>query len=67
MNQQNIPLEELLGASKGSIYELTILAAKRAIFLTDGEKPLLEKPGEKVLDNALREIREGKIKVKEGK
>lgn len=67
MYDANIPLEKLLEASDGSIYKITILAAKRAITLTDGEKPLLEKPGEKVLDNALKEIRNGKIKVKEKK
>ncbi|MCK4519777.1 MAG: DNA-directed RNA polymerase subunit omega [Candidatus Omnitrophica bacterium] len=65
MEKVNIPLEKLLKASNGSIYKVAILAAKRAISLTDGEKPLIEKPGEKVLDNALREIRDGKIKVKE--
>ena len=64
MKQTNIPLEKLLEASNDSIYKLTILAAKRAMVLTDGEKPLIEKPGEKVLDNALREIEAGKIKVK---
>jgi DNA-directed RNA polymerase omega subunit len=67
MNQKNIPLEEMLNGSNGSIYELTILAAKRAILLTDGDRPLNEKPGEKVLDNALQEIRAGKIKVKMSK
>ncbi len=67
MEKVNIPLEKLLKASNGSIYKVAILAAKRAISLTDGEKPLIEKPGEKVLDNALREIRDGKIKVKEKK
>jgi len=67
MHEVNVPLEKLLEASDGSIYKITILAAKRAISLTDGEKPLIEKPGEKVLDNALREIRNGKIKVKEKK
>ena len=64
MESANIPLEELLEASEGSIYKLTILTAKRAMFLTDGEKALLEKPGDKVLDNALREIKAGMIKVK---
>jgi len=67
MHEVNVPLEKLLEASGGSIYKITILAAKRAISLTDGEKPLIEKPGEKVLDNALREIRNGKIKVKKKK
>jgi DNA-directed RNA polymerase omega subunit len=63
MNKTHIPLEKLLGASKGSLYKLTLLAAKRAFFLADGDKPLIEKPGEKLLDNALREIAEEKIKV----
>ncbi|MDD3296099.1 MAG: DNA-directed RNA polymerase subunit omega [Candidatus Omnitrophica bacterium] len=64
MNQLNIPLEKLLNASEGSIYKVTLLAAKRAMALADGEKPLIEKASEKILDNALREIRDGKIKVK---
>jgi len=67
MKHNNIPLEDLLEASNDSIYMLTILAAKRAMALTDGEKPLIEKPTEKVLDNALREIEAGKVKVKEKK
>jgi len=67
MKHDNIPLEDLLEASNDSIYMLTILAAKRAMALTDGEKPLIEKPTEKVLDNALREIEAGKVKVKEKK
>lgn len=67
MDGVNIPLEKLLEASDGSIYKVTILAAKRAISLADGEKTLVEKPSAKVLDNALREIRNGKIKVKGAK
>ncbi len=67
MEKASIPLEKLLEASNGSIYKITVLAAKRAIVLADGEKPLIEKPSEKVLDNALREIKNGKIKVKEKK
>ncbi len=65
MEEVNIPLERILGASNGSIYKLTILVAKRAISLTDGDKPLIEKPSDKVLDNALREIDSGKVKVRE--
>lgn len=67
MDRINIPLEGLLKASNGSIYKLAILAAKRAISLSEGEKPLVEKPSERMLDNALREIGEGKIKVKDKK
>ncbi|MBD3245675.1 MAG: DNA-directed RNA polymerase subunit omega [Candidatus Omnitrophica bacterium] len=59
----HISRERLLGASGGSAYTLTILAAKRAMQLADGEKPLLDKPGEKVLENALREIEAGKIAI----
>ena len=65
MNETHMPLEKLIQASYGSIYKLTILAAKRAMILADGEKPLIDKPGEKVLDNSLREIAEGKIRVKQ--
>ena len=64
MGEINIPLEKLLKAGGGSIYKVTILAAKRALSLADGEKTLIDKPSEKVLDNALREIKDGKIKVK---
>lgn len=66
MREVNIPLERLLGASKGSIYTLTILAAKRAMELTEGKKALVEKPGEKHLDTALREIEAGKISAYNG-
>ena len=64
MKDAYVPAEELLVASSGSVYKLTILAAKRALDLADGEKPLIEKPDEKVLDNALREIASGRIKTK---
>jgi DNA-directed RNA polymerase omega subunit len=64
MNETHVPLEKLIGASQGSIYKLCILAAKRAMQLADGEKAMNEKPGEKVLDNALHEIMQGKIRVK---
>jgi len=61
---QGYSLESLLDASEGSVYKLVILAAKRAIMLSDGEKALIEKPDEKVLENALEEIATEKIKVK---
>lgn len=67
MKREYVPVEKLLEASKGSIYKLTILTAKRAIDLADGAKPMLEKASEKVLDNVLAEIIAGKIKVKESK
>jgi DNA-directed RNA polymerase omega subunit len=67
MSNGHFTQEELLKASGGSVYKLAILAAKRALELADGDKPLIEKPGEKVLDNALREIVEDKIKIKDNK
>lgn len=62
-NEKFIHLERMINAGAGSIYKLTILAAKRALQLADGEKPLVEKPTEKVLDTAFREIASGKICV----
>lgn len=67
VGEGHFPLEKLLGAGGGSVYKLAILAVKRALQLADGDKPLIDKPNEKVLDNALREITEGKIKVRESK
>lgn len=61
----HIPLEKLLGATKGSIYKLAVLAAKRALQLADGEKSLIERPSEKFLENALKEIMEQKVGMQE--
>jgi DNA-directed RNA polymerase subunit K/omega len=65
MYEEHIPREKLLGASNGSIYELAMLLAKRALQLADGATPLIEKAEDKVLDSAFREVLEGKIKVRE--
>ncbi len=64
MDTIKIPLEKLLAATGGSIYKVTILAAKRAIALADGEKPMIGKVSEKVLDSALQEIGAGLLKTK---
>jgi DNA-directed RNA polymerase subunit K/omega len=64
MNENYAPLEKMISVSNGSIYKLTILVAKRALQLADGDKPLIEKPSEKILDNVLGEILAGKIRVK---
>jgi len=61
-----IPLEKLIGATEGSIYKLAVLAAKRALQLADGEKALIENPGEKCLENALAEIVEEKVIMGKG-
>ncbi len=63
MKEEYIPLEKLLDAAGGSVYKLTVLAAKRAFQLADGEKPLIENPDEKPLNNALEEIAEKKVKI----
>ncbi len=64
--EEIVSLEKLLiKVSESSIYKLAVLAAKRAIILADGEKPLIDKPSGKALDNALREIQEGKIRIKQ--
>ncbi len=63
MSQDYIPLEQLLGASDGSVYKLAVLGARRALQLADGEKPLIEKPSEKALENALKEIALKRIRV----
>ena len=59
-----IPNELLLEAAGGSIYKLAILAAKRALQLVDEDKPLIDNvSSEKVLEIALREIEQKKIKA----
>ncbi len=67
MDKTNVPLESLLDASNHSVYGLVILAAKRAIQISDGENPMLEKASDKALDSALREIENGKIIVRKKK
>lgn len=61
MSGDYIPRERLLGATNGSIYKLAALAAKRAMSLAGGEKPLVAKRTEKLLDIALEEIAQKKI------
>jgi DNA-directed RNA polymerase omega subunit len=67
MKEGNIPLEKLLIASRGSLYQLAMLVAKRASDLAEGKKAMIEKPGEKGLDTAIREIEQGKVLMKNGK
>ena len=63
MNIQYVPLAGLLKATGGSIYKLAILVAKRGIELADGGKAMIEKPDERVLNTALTEIIQGKVKI----
>lgn len=67
MKRDYIPMEKLLLASRGSIYKLAIMVAKRALQLADGEKPLIDKPREKLLDTVIDEILAGKIRTANSK
>lgn len=67
MTKDYVPVEKVIGAAEGSIYKLTILVAKRAMELAEGEKPLIEKQTEKLLDLALEEIENKKIIKAAGK
>ena len=64
MMKEYMPVEQLLEASGGSIYILVILAAKRAAQLADGEKPLVDKASDRLLDTALEEIAQKKVRAK---
>jgi DNA-directed RNA polymerase omega subunit len=60
-------LENMLDKTGGSIYKLVVLASKRALDLAEGQVRLVEgsSPATKPSTVALREIEQGKIKVKE--
>jgi len=63
----DIPLENLLEKT-GSLFKLTNLAAKRAMELNTGMKKLVEaEPNEKPTTIAIKEIADGKVKLKTGK
>ena len=59
-----VPLEELLPSAQNSVYKLTMLCAKRAMHISEGSKLLVERVGEKAIDNAVHEILDKKIRVK---
>jgi len=67
MKDEQIYVQNIIGVTNGSLYSLAILAAKRALQLADGDKCLLERPTEKVLDDAIREISERRVKCAEKK
>ncbi len=59
----NIPIEKLLEKT-GSIYKLVILASRRTIELSEGAPPKIDDlKGKKLVDIALCELAEGKIKI----
>ncbi len=59
-----IPIEELLNKS-GSLYKLVLLAAQRAIEISEtGQKLVNISPRAKASTAALEEIREGRVSYK---
>ncbi len=62
---KDIPIEDLL-AKVPSVYKLSNLAAARAAEINSGMKKLVEsEPKDKVTTIAIREIADGKVKIKE--
>jgi len=60
-----IPLEKVIDKADNSLYKLVILASKRALELSEGAPSLIEThPEVKHTTVALREIAEGRIKIK---
>ena len=58
----NISIEELLPRSGMSTYRLVRMASNRALELSDGKPPLIDKPNsDKLTSIALEEIAKGKI------
>ena len=62
-----IPMEELLDKTE-SLYKLVLMASRRAVELNAGAGKLIDvSPHLKLSTVALEEIRQGKVKLKEGK
>ncbi len=58
-------MEKLLEKTSGSLYKLVILAARRALELSDGSPKLVDAgPKEKPGTIVLREIAAGKVRMK---
>jgi DNA-directed RNA polymerase subunit K/omega len=67
MKRMYVPLEELLSTSQNSVFKLTMLMSKRGMQIAEGSKLLVERVSEKPLDNALIEILNRKVRVKDVK
>jgi DNA-directed RNA polymerase omega subunit len=60
-----ISLQDLLDKSKGSVYKLVVMAARRALEIAEGQPKLVSSDtSTKPSTVALEEIRMGKVKVK---
>ena len=56
-----VPLEDLLKKTGGSVYKLVILAAKRALQISEGQPTSVNLDSKKPIQLALEEIAEGKV------
>ena len=60
-----ISLQDLLDKSKGSVYKLVVMAARRALEIAEGQPKLVSiDAAVKPSTVALEEIRFGKVRVK---
>ncbi|MFA5363044.1 MAG: DNA-directed RNA polymerase subunit omega [Candidatus Omnitrophota bacterium] len=60
-----ISLQDLLDKSKGSVYKLVVMAARRALEIAEGQPKLVSIDASvKPSTVALEEIRFGKVRVK---
>lgn len=60
-----VPLETLLRNTKGSIFKLVVLCAKRSLDVAEGKKPMVETTSkDKPIEVVFREIAAGKITYK---
>ena len=65
---EGFTMEKLLSKTNGSIFKLCNLASLRAMELNSGAKKLIEAhPSEKVTTTAIKEIAEGKVRLKGAK
>ncbi|MCA9400107.1 MAG: DNA-directed RNA polymerase subunit omega [Candidatus Omnitrophica bacterium] len=63
MNYQAI--ENLIDKADGSVYRLVRMASERALELSQGRKPLIDRDSDKFTSLALEEISLGKVVSKE--
>lgn len=57
-----VPLEDLLKNTQGSIFKLVICAAKRALDVAEGQKPLVDVTSSaKPIEVVFQEISQGKV------
>ena len=66
MTNHDMPIEELLPRAGNSVYRLVRMASNRAVQLAEGKPRLIKHPfSDKETTQALQEIAEGKVMLKE--